>query len=46
MHLWRTVDDEGEVLDVVVQRSRDAEVALKLLRRLLRNQPIAQPTAD
>jgi putative transposase len=33
--------DEGEVLDVVVQRSRNAEAALKLLKRLLRNQRIA-----
>jgi transposase-like protein len=24
-YLWRAVDDEGEVLDVVVQPKRDAE---------------------
>lgn len=40
MYLWRAVDDEGEVLDLVVQRRRDTEAALKLLRRLLRNQPV------
>jgi len=40
MLLWRAVDDEGEVLDVVVQRRRDTEPALKLLRRLLRNPPV------
>ena len=40
MYLWRAVDDEGEVLDVVVQRRRDNEAALKLLGRLLRNQPV------
>lgn len=40
MHLWRAVDDEGEVLDVVVQRRRDNVAALKLLGRLLRNQPV------
>jgi putative transposase len=40
MFLWRAVDDEGEVLDVVVQRRRDTDAALKLLRRLLRNQPV------
>lgn len=39
MCLWRAVDDEGEVLDVGVQRLRDPNAALKLLRRLLRNQP-------
>ncbi|MFC5345251.1 IS6 family transposase [Brevundimonas staleyi] len=40
MFLWRAVDDEGEVLDLVVQRRRHTEAALKLLRRLLRNQPV------
>jgi len=40
MYLWRAVDDEGEVLDVVVQRRRDTEAATKLLKRLLHNQPV------
>lgn len=40
MYLWRAVDDEGEVLDLVVQRRRDTEAALKLLKRLLHNQPV------
>jgi len=40
MYLWRAVDDEGEVLDLVVQRRRDTKAALKLLGRLLRNQPV------
>ncbi|MDR3472274.1 MAG: IS6 family transposase [Devosia sp.] len=44
MYLWRAVDDEGEVLDLVMQRNRDTEAALRLLRRLLRNQPV-EPTA-
>jgi len=39
-YLWRAVDDEGEVLDLVMQRRRDTNAALKLLKRLLRNQPI------
>lgn len=39
MYLWRAVDDEGEFLDVIVQRRRDTEAALKLIKRLLRNQP-------
>ena len=42
MYLWRAVDDEGEVLDLVVQRRRDTEAAMKLLKRLLHNQP-AEP---
>ena len=40
MYLWRAVDDEGEVLDLVVQRRRDTEAALRLLKRLLHNQPV------
>jgi putative transposase len=44
MYLWRAVDDEGEVLDLALQRYRDTEAALKLLKRLLRSQPVA-PTA-
>jgi putative transposase len=37
MYLWRAVDDEGEVLDVLVQKRRNKHAALKLLRRLLEN---------
>lgn len=44
MYLWRAVDAEGEVLDVLVQPRRDKRAALKLMRRLLRNQGFA-PTA-
>lgn len=40
MFLWRAVDDEGEVMDMVVQKQRDARAALRLLRRLLRNQHV------
>ena len=28
MYLWRAVDDDGEVLDLVVERRRDTEAAL------------------
>ena len=37
MYLWRAVDGEGELLDVLVQKRRNKHAALKLLRRLLRN---------
>jgi putative transposase len=37
MYLWRAVDDEGEVLDVLVQKRRNKHAALKLLGSLLRN---------
>jgi DDE domain len=36
MYMWRAVDGEGEVLDVLIQRSRDKAAALKLLRKLLK----------
>ena len=35
--LWRAVDDEGEVLDLLVQRRRDKTAAVKLMRKLLKN---------
>ena len=40
MWLWRAVDDEGEVFDVLVQKRRNKNAALKLLRKLLRNQGV------
>lgn len=41
MYLWRAVDDEGEVLDLVMQPRRDKAAALRLLNCLLKNQPVA-----
>src|ERR1700687_3097287 len=41
MYLWRAVDHEGEVLDILVQRRRDKRAALRLLRKLLRKQGFA-----
>ena len=38
MYMWRAVDKEGEVLDVLVQKRRNKESALKILRKLLKNQ--------
>ena len=34
MYLWRAVDAEGEVLEVLVQAKRDKRAALKLIRKL------------
>jgi putative transposase len=36
VYLWRAVDAEGEVLDVLVQSKRNKQAALKLMRKLLR----------
>src|SRR5687768_3456503 len=41
MYLWRAVDDEGEVLDILVQRRRDKAAAVKLMRKLLKKQGFA-----
>ena len=40
MYLWRAVDDEGEVLDMLVQKRRNKAAARKLLRKLLKNQGV------
>lgn len=39
--LWRAVDNEGEVLDFLVQPTRDAKAAIKLLKKLLKRQGFA-----
>jgi putative transposase len=38
MYLWRAVDHEGEVPDMLVQRRRDKGAALRLMRKLLKKQ--------
>jgi transposase-like protein len=38
MYLWRAVDHEGEILDMLVQRRRDTRAALRLMRKLLKKQ--------
>ena len=39
--LWRAVDHEGEILDMLVQRRRDTKAALRLMRKLIRKQGFA-----
>ena len=39
--LWRAVDHEGEILDLLVQRRRDKAAAVKLMRKLLKKQGYA-----
>src|SRR5215211_3810383 len=38
MYLWRAVDSEGEILDMLVQPRRDKAAALKLMCKLLKKQ--------
>ena len=40
MYLWRAVDGEDEVLDVLVQRHRDKRAALRIMRKLLKNRGV------
>src|SRR6202047_4259660 len=44
MYLWRAVDHEGEILDVLVQRKRDRRAAIKPIRKLLRKQGFGPKT--
>jgi transposase-like protein len=41
MYLWRAVDHEGEVLDMLVQSRRNSRAALRLMRKLLKKQGFA-----
>ena len=41
MYLWRAVDSEGEVLDILIQPKRDKAAALRLMRKLLKKQGYA-----
>jgi putative transposase len=41
VYLWRAVDAEGEVLDVLVQSKRNKHAALKLMRNLLKKYAFA-----
>ena len=44
MWLWRAVDDEGEVLDMLVQKRRNTRAAVRLFRKLLKNTGIRPET--
>ena len=41
VYLWRAIDHEGEVLDMLVQSRRDSRAALRLMRKLLKKQGFA-----
>ena len=36
MYLWRAVDQEGEILDLLIQPRRDKRAAVRLMRKLLK----------
>ena len=42
MWLWRAVDNEGEVLDMLVQKRRNTVAALRLMRKLLKHHGYAE----
>ena len=44
MYLWRAIDDEGEVLDVLVTAKRNKLSALRLMRKLLRKHGVLPTT--
>jgi len=45
MYLWRAVDQEGEILEVLVQSRRNKRAAERLMRKLLRKQGFAPRVA-
>jgi putative transposase len=44
MYLWRAVDEEGEVLEILVQSRRNKKAAQKLICKLLKKQGYAPDT--
>ena len=44
LYVWRAVDSEGEVLDILVQPRRDRQAAFKLMQKLLKKQGITPAT--
>ena len=44
LYVWRAVDSEGEVLDILVQPRRDRKAALKLMRKLLKKHGVTPAT--
>jgi putative transposase len=43
-YLWRAIDQNGEILDVLVQAKRDKKAALKLMRKLMKKSGLAPRT--
>ena len=37
-YLWRAVDQDGDVIDILVQRRRDAHAVNRFFRKLLKGQ--------
>jgi transposase-like protein len=46
VYLWRAVDAEGEIFDVLVQSKRNKNAALKLMRKLLKKYAFVGSVAD
>jgi transposase-like protein len=44
LYVWRAVDSEGKVLDILVQPWRDRKAALKLMLKLLKKQGVTPVT--
>ena len=45
-YLWRAVDQDGDVIDILVQRRRDRLAAKRFLRKLIRHQGCEPGGAD
>jgi transposase-like protein len=48
-YLWRAVDQDGTVLDILVQSKRDAKAAKRFMAKLMKKQcreAYSEPSAD
>jgi transposase-like protein len=46
MYLWRAIDQNGEILDVLVQVKRNKKAALPLMRKLIKKSGLAPRTDE
>ena len=44
MYLWRAIDQNGEILDILVEAKRNKHAALRLMRKLLKKSGRAPPS--
>ena len=44
-YLWRAVDQDGDLLDILVQSRRDRHAAVRFFRKVMKGQDSARPTS-
>jgi len=41
-YLWRAVDQDGDTIDILVQRRRNTQAAVRFFRRLLKGKAVSR----